>query len=195
MGPERDANLHQPVGELEQIKDTNLPSLHFPLLFPHGEQGWHLEVRHQGDATSHKNNRMGTMHNSDATWPPAQQPISVTKWCVVTTNNATQQPWPPAQHPISLTKWCDVTTHNARRVLFQRSLGASKSCCEYTFFSFSGAIMVHRVVKIFHEYGERLRSSDNVPRFSYRRRMMRDDGDPNRFFLMYPCSVIPVDEI
>ena len=58
-------------------------------------------------------------------------------------------------------------------------------CCGYIFFSFSGAVKVDRVVKIFHEYEERLRSSDNVPRFSYGRRMMRDDGDPNRFFLMY----------
>jgi len=153
------------------------------------------------------------MHNSDATWPPAQQPISLTKWCDVTTHNATQQPWPPAQQPICFTKlchvtthnatqqpwppaqqpicftkWCDVTTHNARRVLFQRSFRASKSClCAvlWVYIRFSGAIMVDRVVKIFHEYEERLRSSDNVPRFSYGRRMMRDDGDPNRYFLMY----------
>ena len=38
MGAERDANLHQAVGELEQITDANLPSLHFPLQFRHGEQ-------------------------------------------------------------------------------------------------------------------------------------------------------------
>ena len=37
MEAERDANLHQPVAELEQIWDANLPSLHFPLLFQHGE--------------------------------------------------------------------------------------------------------------------------------------------------------------
>jgi len=41
------------------------------------------------------------------------------------------------------------------------------------------------MVQMFKEYEERLRSSDNVPRFSYGRRMMRDDGDPNRYFLMY----------
>ena len=37
MGAERDANLHQPVGELEQIMDVHLPSPHFSLLLPHGE--------------------------------------------------------------------------------------------------------------------------------------------------------------
>jgi len=35
MGAERDANLHQPVGELEQIREAELPSLNFLLLFPH----------------------------------------------------------------------------------------------------------------------------------------------------------------
>jgi hypothetical protein len=45
MGTERDANLHQPVGKLEQTRDANLPSLHFPLLFPHGELGWHVAVQ------------------------------------------------------------------------------------------------------------------------------------------------------
>jgi len=44
MGAGQDANLHQPFGELEQIRDANLPSLHFPLLFPHVELGWHLAI-------------------------------------------------------------------------------------------------------------------------------------------------------
>ena len=51
-------NMHQPVAELEQIWDANLPSLHFPLLFQHGELGWHLAVRYQGGTTSHNNNRI-----------------------------------------------------------------------------------------------------------------------------------------
>jgi len=29
-----------------------------PFAVPHGELGWHLEVRYQGDATSHNNNRI-----------------------------------------------------------------------------------------------------------------------------------------
>ena len=58
MGAERDANLHQPVGKLEQIRDANLPSLPFPLLFPHGELGWHLAVRYQDGTTSDNNNRI-----------------------------------------------------------------------------------------------------------------------------------------
>jgi hypothetical protein len=55
MGAERDANLHQPVGELQQIREANMPLLHFTLLFPRGELGWHLEVWYQSDATSHNN--------------------------------------------------------------------------------------------------------------------------------------------
>ena len=58
MGTEQDANLHQPVAELEQIRDANPPSLHFPLLFPRGELSWHLAVRYQGGATSHNNKRI-----------------------------------------------------------------------------------------------------------------------------------------
>jgi hypothetical protein len=57
MGAERDVNLHQPVGNLELIRDANMPSLHFFFLFPHGELGWHLEVGYQGNATS-RNNRI-----------------------------------------------------------------------------------------------------------------------------------------
>jgi hypothetical protein len=57
FGAGRDAKLHKPVEELEQIRDASLRSLHFPLLFPHGEPGWHLAVRYKGDATS-QNNRI-----------------------------------------------------------------------------------------------------------------------------------------
>jgi hypothetical protein len=57
MGGKIDANLHQPVEKLDQIRDANLPSLHIPLLFPHGELGRHLVVRFQGDATSHNSKR------------------------------------------------------------------------------------------------------------------------------------------
>jgi len=32
---------------------------------------------------------------------------------------------------------------------------------------------------------ERLQRKDYVPRLSYGRRMLRDDGGPNRYFLMY----------
>ena len=45
MGAERDANLHQPARELERIRDAKVQSLHFTLLFPHGELGWHLADR------------------------------------------------------------------------------------------------------------------------------------------------------
>ena len=57
---ERDIILHQRGGGLERISDTHsaYDSMHFPLLFPHGELCWHLAVRYQGDATSHNSNRV-----------------------------------------------------------------------------------------------------------------------------------------
>ena len=58
MGPERHFNLHKRLGELEQLRDTNLPLLYFPLLFPHAELGCQLQVRYQDDVTSHNNNRI-----------------------------------------------------------------------------------------------------------------------------------------
>jgi hypothetical protein len=42
--------------------------------------------------------------------------------------------------------------------------------------------MVEHFIQVASEYEERMRRSDYVPRFSYRRRMLRDDGGPNRFF-------------
>jgi hypothetical protein len=60
MRAERDITLHQRGVGLQRINDT-LPvcdPLHFSLLFPHGERGWHLAVQYQGDATSHNNNRV-----------------------------------------------------------------------------------------------------------------------------------------
>jgi hypothetical protein len=48
---------------LQWISDT-LPAydpLQFSLLFPHGERGWHLAFRYQGDATSHNNNRVSCL--------------------------------------------------------------------------------------------------------------------------------------
>ena len=50
--------------------------------------------------------------------------------------------------------------------------------------------MVDRLVKVFHEYEERLRSFDYVPRFSYGRWMMRDDGDPNKYFLLITYDIV-----
>jgi len=46
--------LYQSGGGLQQIFDRQLAydPLHFPLLFPHGELGWHLAVWYQGDTTS-----------------------------------------------------------------------------------------------------------------------------------------------
>jgi hypothetical protein len=60
IGAERDIILHQRGGVLQGISDTHLACdpLHFPLLFPHGELGWHLTVGNQGDATNHNSNRI-----------------------------------------------------------------------------------------------------------------------------------------
>ena len=63
MGAERDVTLHQRDMGLQRISDT-LPAydpLHFSLLFSHGERGWHLAVRYQGDATSHNSNRVSRL--------------------------------------------------------------------------------------------------------------------------------------
>jgi len=48
--------------------------------------------------------------------------------------------------------------------------------------------MVERLLQVVTEYEERLRRNDYVLRFSYGRRMLRDDGGPNRYFLMYLFS-------
>jgi hypothetical protein len=48
-------------------------------------------------------------------------------------------------------------------------------------------MLVH-LSQLVTEYEERLRRKQYVPRFSYGRRMLRDDGGPNRFFLTYLFS-------
>jgi hypothetical protein len=57
MGAERDIILHFPDGGLKRICEINpaYDLLHFTLLFPHGELGWHLAVQYHGDATSYNN--------------------------------------------------------------------------------------------------------------------------------------------
>jgi hypothetical protein len=44
--------------------------------------------------------------------------------------------------------------------------------------------MVAHLLQRVTEYEERLRRKQYVPRFLYGHRMLRDDGGPNRFFLM-----------
>ena len=50
--------------------------------------------------------------------------------------------------------------------------------------------MVDLLVKVFEEYEERLRRCDYVLRFSYGRRMMRDDGDRNKYFLLITYDIV-----
>jgi hypothetical protein len=45
--------------------------------------------------------------------------------------------------------------------------------------------MVEQLLQVTSEYKEQLRRCEYIPRFSFGRRMLRDDGDPNRLFLMY----------
>jgi len=52
--------------------------------------------------------------------------------------------------------------------------------------------MVEQIAKIVKQYDERLRRVPFVPRFSFRRRMPREDGAPNRLFLMYLFSYTAV---
>ena len=53
MGAEGDFSFSPESCRFEQMRDANRVSLHFPLLFQHGELGWHLAVRYQGDAAIH----------------------------------------------------------------------------------------------------------------------------------------------
>jgi len=52
-----------------------------------------------------------------------------------------------------------------------------------------GIKMVAHLLQLVTEYEECRRKKQYVPRFLYGRRMLRDDGGPNRFFLMYLFSV------
>jgi len=74
-------------------------------------------------------------------------------------------------------------THNATRFVFEpcavRFPRGVNSLVSFT------NKMVEQLLQVTSEYEERLRSYDYVPRFSFGRRMLRDDGGPNRFFLMY----------
>jgi hypothetical protein len=45
--------------------------------------------------------------------------------------------------------------------------------------------VVARLIQLVTDYEQRLRRIQHVPDLSYRRRIVRDDGDPNRFFLTY----------
>jgi hypothetical protein len=54
-------------------------SLLFPLLFPHGEIVWHLEVRYQGDAKSHNKTELNAviLPQKDATSSPMDSHCSI----------------------------------------------------------------------------------------------------------------------
>jgi hypothetical protein len=45
--------------------------------------------------------------------------------------------------------------------------------------------IVQHLIQVISHYEARLAGSEYVPRFSYRRGMLKDDEGPNRFFLMY----------
>jgi hypothetical protein len=45
--------------------------------------------------------------------------------------------------------------------------------------------MVAHILQVVTEYEERVRGMQYVPMFSYGRRMLRDDGVPNRFIFNY----------
>jgi len=95
---------------------------------------------------------------------------------------------------LSLTAACVaaivVYTHNPIRILLPQcnNLSLPTVCNSVSVLvasKFSRSTMVENIVRITSEYEARLPRGDYVPRFSYIRRMLRDDGDPNRFFLMY----------
>jgi hypothetical protein len=45
--------------------------------------------------------------------------------------------------------------------------------------------MAHTTMEIVLQYEERVRANPNVPRLSYGRRLLRDDGDANCLFFTY----------
>jgi hypothetical protein len=45
--------------------------------------------------------------------------------------------------------------------------------------------MVKQLIQVTSEYEKKLRRYEYVPKFWHGRRMLRDDGGPNRFILMY----------
>jgi len=57
--------------------------------------------------------------------------------------------------------------------------------CRVTSVATFAKIMVEHIIQVTSEYEERLRRCEYVPRFSCGGRMLKNDGDPNRFFLMY----------
>ena len=67
---------------------------------------------------------------------------------------------------------------------FSSNVCVSFRRCENNLLYFTNK-MVEHIFQVALEYKERLRKCEFVSSFSYGRRMLRDDGDPNRFFLMY----------
>jgi len=80
-------------------------------------------------------------------------------------------------HPIA------INTHNAMGFVF--NVCTAPLQCRVSCVLYSSKIMVEKVMHIISEYEERLRMCQHVRRLSFGRRMLRDDGAPNRFFLMY----------
>ena len=92
-------------------------------------------------------------------------------------------------HPIG------IYTHNARapgrssihpqcnRLCLERLYRSCAVAC--LLFFIHKKIMVENVIYITSEYEERLRRCQYVPKLSFGRRMLKDDGAPNRFFLLY----------
>ena len=74
-------------------------------------------------------------------------------------------------------------THNATRFVC-KLCSLRFRCCVHSSASFT-KIMVEQLLQVTSEYEERLRRCQYVPRFSFGRRMLRDDGAPNRFYLVY----------
>jgi hypothetical protein len=80
-------------------------------------------------------------------------------------------------HPIA------IYTHNA--IVFVLNVCTAPVQCRVSCVIYSSKIMVEKVMHITSEYEERLWRCQYVPRLSFGRRMLKDDGAPNRFFLMY----------
>jgi hypothetical protein len=73
-------------------------------------------------------------------------------------------------------------THNATFFVFKLCAVSFTGCVRSASFT---KIMVEQLLEVTSEYEERLRRCEYVPRFSFGRRILKDDGAPNRFILVY----------
>ena len=105
----------------------------------------------------------------------------------------TQSQYTPTMHFAVYTQW--LYTRTIKFELYTQSQYTPTMLCLQRFYRlcvvpyllcfYSHKKMVENIIHVISQYEERLRRCQNVPRLSHGRRMLTEDGAPNRFFLMY----------